>query len=518
MQATRAQYAATSSDAGEYHLFGLPPGTYQVAIGKPGFREYRRFGIVLHVGDQVLVTAILEVGELAQTVEVTAGAPVLQSHSATVNTVVEQERIVTLPLDGRNFIPLLALAPGVALPPGSFFPRINGSRPRTSEYLYDGISVLQPEPGQVAFYPVIDAIEEFRLNINAYSPEYGRSNGGAILVNTKSGTNALHGTLFEFFRNEKLNARNLFAGTSRKPVFRRNQFGYTIGGPIRKNKTFFFTDYQGSRLATGVTRISTVPTSLQKKGIFTEAISGKAPVLYDPATTRPAANGFTRDPFPGNRIPEERFDPAAAAVLARYPSPNVLSAGREAVANNYRRTAAETVDQNQFDARLDYYVATGHRVFGRYSYLRDHSVPLTPLPDGSGDIGSAIIGNTLTRADSMVAEHSWNLSAASLNELRFGFTRRGFGRSAGLTDGTPAGILGIPGIPSNAFDDALPAFQPAGYQQIGPPANSNSQFTTSVTQLADTFSALHGSHSIKAGIDFSGARQFEVAIDEQVWA
>ncbi len=143
--------------------------------------------------------------------------PLLQQSRGTVAFTLEQERVVTLPLDGRNFVPLLALAPGVTLPPGSAFPRINGGRPRVSEYLYDGISVLQPEPGQPAYYPVIDAIAEFRVETNAYGAEYGRANGGIILVTQKSGTNDLHGTLFEFLRNEDLNARNLFASSARNP-------------------------------------------------------------------------------------------------------------------------------------------------------------------------------------------------------------------------------------------------------------------------------------------------------------
>ena len=214
------------------------------------------------------------------------------------------EKIETLPLDGRNFIPLVALSPGVALPGGgSLLPRINGSRPRTNEYMYDGISVLQPEPGQVVFYPIIDAIEEFKLNINAYSPEYGRSNGGTVMVIGKSGSNDFHGTLFEFIRNEDLNARNYFAQPGPKPEFRRNQYGLAVGGPIRKNKTFFFADWQGTRLLTGLTRFSTVPTNAQRGGVFTTTI-------YDPATN-------PRTPFVNNTIPASRFrsggntDPAA---------------------------------------------------------------------------------------------------------------------------------------------------------------------------------------------------------------
>ncbi len=288
------------------------------------FRTYRQEGLQLRVADRISLDIRLELGDVVQTLEVTAAAPLLQATTGTVSLVVEQKKVVTLPLDGRNFIPLLALSPGVALPPGSFFPRVNGSRPRTSEYIYDGIGVLQPEPGQVAFYPIIDAIEEFRVNTNSYSAEYGRSNGGVILVNQKSGTNDYHGSLFEFFRNEKLNARNLFATTGPKPLFRRNQYGFVFGGPIQKQKTFFFADYQGSKQLVGVVRTSTVPTSQQRAGVFSTPI-------FDPATTQAGGGGFTRQAFAGNRIPADRFDSAALKGLDRFPLPNVFAAnGAEA--------------------------------------------------------------------------------------------------------------------------------------------------------------------------------------------
>src|SRR5262249_44918967 len=180
--------------------------------------------------------------------------------------------VVELPLNGRTFISLAALAPGVALPPGSFFPRINGGRPRTNEYLFDGVSVLQPEPGQVAFIPIIDAIQEFKVETNSAPAEFGRFNGGVINLTTKSGTNEYHGSAFEFFRNEVLNARNLFAPATAanpgKPVFRRNQYGFVVGGPIVKERTQFFADYQGTRQLIGRTRISTVPTLAQRAGNF----------------------------------------------------------------------------------------------------------------------------------------------------------------------------------------------------------------------------------------------------------
>ena len=199
-QATGSRVDVTTNDHGNYHLLGLPSGQYALAVEKPGFRPYRQTGITLRIGDQTRLDVKLELGPAAQAVTVNAETTLLETASGAVNYHVSQTEVERLPLDGRNFVPLVALSPGVALPGGgSLLPRINGSRPRTNEYLYDGISVLQPEPGQVAFYPVIDAIDEFRLNINAYSPEYGRSNGGTVIVNTKSGSNQLHGTLFEFF-------------------------------------------------------------------------------------------------------------------------------------------------------------------------------------------------------------------------------------------------------------------------------------------------------------------------------
>ncbi|MCZ2156645.1 MAG: carboxypeptidase regulatory-like domain-containing protein [Bryobacterales bacterium] len=296
---TDAKLSVASDANGNYHFFALPAGTYSIAVAKEGFAKLRRDGIVLRVGDQISIDLELRVGDITQSIEVTAAAPLLQSTRGTTSFVVEQKKIVSLPLDGRNFVPLIALSPGVNLPPGNLLPRINGSRPRVSEYIYDGISVLQPEPGQVAFYPIVDAIEEFRVETNSPSAEYGRSNGGVIMVNQKSGSNSLHGTLFEFFRNETLNARNLFATTGAKPRFRRNQYGFILGGPVQKNKTFFFVDWQGTRLDTGVVRTSTVPTSAQKRGVLPNpSLTREALVNLHPATS---GTHFLLTPSPRQR-------------------------------------------------------------------------------------------------------------------------------------------------------------------------------------------------------------------------
>ena len=455
-QATGARFVVVTGDRGEYHLLGLAAGQYTLTIEKPGFRPYRQEGIVLRIGDQIRLNVKLELGQASQSVEVNAQASLLETASGSVSYHVSQPQLETLPLDGRNFIPLVALSPGVALPGGgSLLPRINGSRPRTNEYLYDGISVLQPEPGQVAFYPIVDAVEEFRLNINAYSPEYGRSNGGTVMVIGKSGGNQFHGTLFEFFRNEDLNARNYFAQPGPRPEFRRNQYGLAVGGPLRKNKTFFFAAWQGTRLRTGITRQSVVPTVAQRNGVFTSTI-------YDPANS-------PRAPFPNNTIPASRFDPLAVQVLQHYPVPNA------AAANNYRLTGVEPDNQDQFDGRVDHVFNERHRAFMRYSYLRDNDTPVTFLPDGSGNLTSGAIGHAITRGDGLASEYDWTLSPSTLNQARFGYTRRDVNQTSLQNGG-----IAIPGAPASAFPSTLPIFTVTGYQQIGPTTAANTNFTTSV--------------------------------------
>jgi hypothetical protein len=461
VQATMARFAVTSDSRGQYHFLGLPSGDYTLTVEQPGFRTYRQSGINLRMSEQVKIDLRLQVGETTESVNVTAVAPLLQTASGDVSYGVGQNRVETLPLDGRNFIPLIALSPGVALPGGgSLLARINGSRPRTNEYMYDGISALQPEPGQVAFYPSIDGIQEFKININSYSPEYGRSNGGTVMVSTKSGTNDFHGTLFEFFRNEDLNARNRFAQPGPKPEFRRNQYGFAAGGPIQKNKTFFFADWQGTRLRTGVTRFSTVPTESQ----VTAALAS---------------------------IPASKLDSVGEQVLQHYPSPNLGG-----TANNFVRTAVEPDSQDQFDTRVDRYLGTNHRIFGRYSYFRDDDNPVTPLPDGSGSLTSGVIGHAITRGDQAVAEYDWSPGPTMLNAARFGYTRRDLNQVS-LQNGN----INIPGVPSNSFSSVLPIFAVTGFQQIGPTTAANAKFTTSVTEYLDTFSLIRGRHTIKFGFD-----------------
>ena len=431
---------------------------------------------------------------ITETVEVTGGLPLLRESTAGVRHLIGHDQIVRLPLNGRNFIGLAALAPGVALPPGSQFPRINGGRPRTNEYLFDGISVLQPEPGQVAFFPVVDAIERFTIESNSAPAEFGRFNGGVVNLRTRSGTNQWRGSAFEFLRHESLNARNAFAPAGgAKPRFRRQQFGGTVGGPIVRDRTFFFADYQGQRQAIGRTVISTVPTLLQREGIFTEAIGGRVPVIYDPAAD-PATGAAARSPFPGNAIPAARMDPSAAALLQRYPIPT--SAG---TANNFRRTDLEADDQDQADVRIDHQSRGNRdRVFGRLSYVHGAFRPVTPLPEGSG-VTSGTLGPQATTAWAFASSYQRASGARWVNELRAGDTRRSVVRTATRLDAGDRRVQG-PAL------RILPTFLIAGYQQLGSPPNTETDFGTGVRQAADTLTWLAGAHVLKAGFDLRWSR------------
>jgi hypothetical protein len=494
----------TSDDEGRFAAPGLSPGPYLVRVDLAGFRPLERHGVRLLTGETLRLSLQLEVGAQSDTVTVTADASLLRSATSGLGHAIDTRQIAELPLNGRSFITLAGLAPGVALPPGSSLPRINGGRPRTNEYLFDGISVLQPEPGQVAFFPNVDAIQEFRVETNSPPAEFGRFNGGVVNLTTKSGGNSLRGSVFEFFRHESLNARNYFASTNPlKPRFRRSQFGGVVGGPVQRDRTFFFADYQGQRQTIGRTVISTVPTLLQRQGVFTEAIGGRVPLIYDPATTVPGSGGVsTRTPFPGNSIPLARMDAVARALLERYPQPT--SAG---TANNFRRVGDEKVDQDQVSGRLDQQVSPGDQIFGRLTYFREAFNPVTPLPDGSG-VTTGTLGPQRTRAWAFASSYQRTFSDRLLNELRVGDTRRSVVRTAADVGSSATIASLVPGVPPSAaaFPTTLPTFLVAGVQQLGSPPNTATDFGTSVTEIADTLTWIKGRHTIKLGADLRWER------------
>jgi len=496
--AKNTHQTTASSSTGDYLFTNLNPGTYSVSVSASGFQRLEHSGITVEVGQTVTADLSMTLGGDQQTITVTSDLPLMQVGTSNIQTNIASATIQAMTLNTRNFIQLSTLAPGVELPPGTLLPRINGGRPRTNEYLYDGISALQPEPGQVAFFPILDDIAEFTIQSNNVAAEFGRFNGGVVNVATRSGSNQLHGSLFEYFRNETLNARNYFASAGRKPEYRRNLYGATLGAPILKDKLFFFGDYQGVKQLIGVTRISTIPTMPERQGIFTGVSK-----IFDPTTTQTVGGKFVRQEFP-NDVINIPFDSAAKALLARYPTPTSSGA-----ANNYTRTANDSDHQNQFDVRVDGVFRSHDRAFGRYTYYNEVELPVAPLPDGGGLISGTVLGTggvvglSNVLGQQAVFNETHTFTPRVLNIFAVGYTRRG-NSIAGPTLGTTASAaLGIPGIPTNAaFNNALPLFTLTGIQQLGPSASTFAQFQTAVWQMVDSLNYTKGAHAIKAGLDF----------------
>ncbi len=496
--ATGLSISAKTTRTGNYSFLNLKPGRYTVRVRASGFSQSAGKEVEVETGQRVRLDLTLRVGSNAETVLVSAEGTQLQSASSDVETTIHGRQIPAMPLNGRNFVQLTTFAPGVALPQGTQLPRINGGRPRTNEYLFDGISALQPEPGQVAFFPIVDDIQEFSIETNNVPAEFGRFNGGVVNLTTKSGTDQFHGSLYDFVRNEDLNARNYFTPTTtQKPKFRRNQYGGTIGGPVWPRHLFFFGDFQGQRQDVGVVRTSTVPTVAERNGIFTGVSH-----IYDPASTAYVNGTYVRTEFPDDVI-NTPFDPVAVELLNRYPMPT-----SEGAANNYTRVADDLDHQSQFDVRVDGKIGLNDLGFVRYSYFNDVDQPATPFPDGSGAISGNVLGtNNVTGlanvlGQQVVANETHIFGGRIVNDLRMGYTRRSNDLAGIALDGTPSSVLGIPGIPTNAaFNNALPLFTVSGFQQIGKSSGTFSNYETAVTQLVDIFSLTAGSHTVKLGGD-----------------
>ena len=495
---TTIQQNTIATGSGDYVFINLKPGSYSLEVSARGFGRLARTGITIATGQTVTANLVLHVGSEQQSVTVTADAPLLQSSTSDISTNIPRPVIAAMPLNTRNFVQLATLAPGVELPPGTVLPRINGGRPRTNEYLYDGISALQPEPGQVVYFPILDDIQEFTVQTNNVPAQFGRFNGGVVNVATRAGSNGFHGSVYEYFRNEALNARNYFSTTGQKPEYRRNLFGAALGGPILHNRLFFFGDYQGVRQLIGVTRISTIPTVNERNGIFTGVSK-----IFNPATTTIVNGQNVRQEFP-NDVINVPFDPAAQALLARFPTPTKLTAS----ANNYTRTANDDDHQNQFDVRVDGAFKSRDRSFGRYSYYNEVEQPVTPLPDGSGAITGAVIGTggvaglSSVLGQQAVFNETHTFSPRLLNDFRLGYTRRGNTITGATLGDTASSALGIPGIPTNAaFNNALPLFTFTGFQQLGPSPSTFSQYQTSVWEAVDSVVFTKGRHALTAGFD-----------------
>jgi len=352
-----------TNDVGNYAVSNLERGEYQIEVSSPGFKRFVRRGIVLEIQQQAKVDVTLEVGEVSESVEVVGAAPLLETADSTLGKVVDNRRIVSLPLNSRNVYSLLYLTPGVTGSVSTTYSTgygINGARNSQLDVMVDGVSTAHPTVNGFSgnsTFPPVDAIAEFKVLSTNYGAEFGRSNGGIVNVVYKAGTNEFHGSTLWFLRNSRLDANDFFNNRLGRELgsFKRNQFGAHVTGPIVKDRTFFLANYEGLRQRSFTSTTTTVPTPLQLSGDFTQtfASNGQLIKIFDPYTTGPnPAGGFIRAPFPDNIIPPNMIDPVARNVLKYYPAPNTTG---DAVTsqNNYYNSGSRRFDQNQVDARVD---------------------------------------------------------------------------------------------------------------------------------------------------------------------
>ena len=339
---TQLKYATKANAAGEYLLAQLPVGQYNVTVSVEGFKQTAQHNVEVHAGQRLRQTFTLELGEQSETLTVSVQPGLLQVESAAIQDTIQQQQVIDLPLKGRDFIDLVGLAPGVTIPPagtrGSALQQtgtsygILGQRSGHNLYLVDGVSVTDEAFNNLALSPSVDDVQEVNVTETSYDAEFGGKSGGVINVITKAGSNNLHGSVFEFVRNDIFDAKNVFLlqGSS-KPPFRQNQFGVSLGGPIQKNKSFLFVDYEGERIRQSQTQLFHVPTASERRGAF-------------------LGSGIA-------------IDPVAAAILAKIPMPTPGLTG----SNNLSLTSLSTTDVNQYNARIDHTFSANDSIFVRAS-------------------------------------------------------------------------------------------------------------------------------------------------------
>jgi hypothetical protein len=537
---TGSRQETATDPSGTYVRTLLRPGTYTIEVGAAGFKTSTQRNILLTSGERVGVNISLSVGEVNQSIEITAAAPLLQTETTTLGNTMQSKQVSELPLGGqRKFTFLAPLAPGVVPAEqgardsagGGF--SANGVRSNgQNNFLLNGVdnnvNVID-FINQAAYVigPSVEAIGEMKVVTNGYSAEYGRGAGGVVNVTIKSGTNQLHGTLFEFLQNDKFNANTWERNRAgaRRPYVRQNQYGAAIGGPIVRNKTFWFADWQGTRVRSlsgivpglgGITNPITIPKPEFRNGNFasllggvstaTDALGRQIPIggVYDMASQRNAPNGnVVRDLFPGNMIPPSRFDPAAKKLMDLFPNPN-QNLGDRLPGANYLPTAPARQDNDQFDVRIDHRLSDKDSLFGSLSWSEENKVITPPLPgglDGSGFNGAE------EKNQGRNAMVSWTRvwTPTILTESRAAFSRlvtQRFQGSKGVDQFTAFGIGGLNPTGATADNGGLPLLDPGGYSGFGGSNWLPTKEYSNVWDFIQNVSIVKGKHAHKFGYEY----------------
>ena len=486
----------TQTDAsGNYASPPLKPGTYKVTAQASGFKVQTHEAVSVRVQDRLRLDFNMAVGSVTENVLVTAETPSIQTDTSSLGEVITTTQITQLPLNGRDYIQLATLTTGVVRTSSgtngnsggsstgglnSFV--ANGTRGTLNNFLLDGIDNNSNDNGGVVLRSNVDAIQEFKLQTNSYSAEFGRSGGAVVNAITKSGANNYHGDVFEFFRNSSLDARDFFEDpTQKKASFKQNQFGATFGGPIVKNKLFWFIDYQGTRIRNPQTFVSAIPTLEERVGNFS---APGEPIIYDP---------ITHTPFPGNIIPPGRIDPTAQAYANLYPIP------QSGQGNNFTISPTERDRVDQGDVRLDYNFSQSDQIFVRYSKSGRTDIRPAPLPGlANGGNSSTGVGNEDTDGAAIGFTHTF--TPKTINELRIGFSyvhiRRGVPESGNQL---PPPELRIPGVPDDPRVNGLTLFAPNGFRRLGDPNFAPTILASQERQITDVLTLVRGGHTLKLG-------------------
>ena len=478
-----------TNDAGYYTLPLLQPGQYLLRAEKQGFRTVEQKGITLEVDQRAAVDLVMEIGEVNQQVEVSAAAPLLDTVEPSLGQVINNRQIVELPLNGRDYVQLALLSSGTANPiassrDGGF--SSGGQRLSANNYLLDGVDNTSREladAGRSAelVKPSVDAIQEFKVQTNVYSAEYGNGTGAVVNVTIKSGTNGFHGTAFEFLRNEKVDARNFFSSpTAPAPEFRRNQYGFSVGGPVIKNKTFFFGDWEGTNVRQQQSTLSTLPTAAERTGDFSAVKK-----ITDP---------LTGNAFPNNVIPASRIDPVAKTLVSLYP--NVQNGS---LTSNFLYNGANNEDDTRFDVRMDHTFRERDSIFGRVSHY-GRTLPavlnLPPPAFGANGFDGTIDGWN----DALGWNHIFTPTFITSTRIAWSYSK--FTRVNPASAGTENlnakyGIKGGDTATPGNFSD----FTITGYRVLGIGANNPVIRDSQNRQFVNDTHWIHGAHDVKFGVN-----------------
>ncbi len=492
---TQEVRTAQSGTDGEYTVSALRPGTYVIDVSARGFASGSS-RLELLVNQELRLDLDLAVaGVISDPNLVDISASGLKEDSPSLGTVVNSPQIKGLPLDGRNFYELTLLVPGaVPAAPGSagsvrgdFAFSVNGAREDQNNFLLDGVYNVDPKLNTFGVRPSVDAIREFEMLTSTYDASFGRNPGAQVNVVLNSGSNDFHGSAFEFHRNAALDARNVFApGNESKPKYLRNQFGGSIGGPIRRNSTFFFADFEGTRSREGITRLTNVPTAQERAGNFTQSLFG---VPIEP---------FTQMPFPGAVIPDFRMNAVGRAIANLYPLPN-----RNVPFQNFVSSPTQSDNNDSFDVRVDHRFTDRLDFVARYSFGdRDLFEPFT------GPSFSAVpgFGDTVTRrSQNVMSGLNYVFTPQLVNETRLAFNR--VASSVTQEASVLNSNVGLPTISPRTRDLGLSFTTITGFSPLGDEGNNPQNSVTNVYQVLNNSSYVRGDHVIKFGIDFRFSQQ-----------